>query len=38
MLYSIHEAAYNTAIPIRLAAQAARDFWASPLNPASGSK
>jgi poly(3-hydroxybutyrate) depolymerase len=38
MLYSLHEAAYNAATPVRLAAQAARDFWASPLNPASDSK
>jgi len=38
MLYSLHEAAYNSATPVRLAAQAARDFWGSPLNPASGSK
>ena len=38
MLYSLHEAAYNTATPVRIAARAARDFWGSPLNPASGSK
>jgi poly(3-hydroxybutyrate) depolymerase len=38
MLYSLHEAAYNSATPVRIAAQAARDFWGSPLNPASGSK
>jgi poly(3-hydroxybutyrate) depolymerase len=38
MLYSLHEAAYNSAMPLRMAAQAARDFWGSPLNPASGSK
>jgi len=38
MLYSLHEAAYNSAMPLRIAAQAARDFWASPLNPAAGSK
>jgi len=38
MLYAIHEAAYNSATPLRLAARAARDFWSSPLNPASTSK
>jgi len=38
MLYSLHEAAYNTATPIRIAAEAARDFWGSPLNPAAASK
>jgi poly(3-hydroxybutyrate) depolymerase len=38
MLYSLHEAAYNSATPVRMAARAARDFWGSPLNPASGSK
>jgi poly(3-hydroxybutyrate) depolymerase len=38
MLYSLHEAAYNSATPVRLAAQAARDFWGSPLNLAGGSK
>jgi poly(3-hydroxybutyrate) depolymerase len=38
MLYSLHEAAYHTATPIRLAADAAREFWGSPLNPAAGSK
>jgi poly(3-hydroxybutyrate) depolymerase len=38
MLYAIHEAAYNSATPLRLAARAARDFWSSPLNPASQSK
>lgn len=35
MLYAFHEAAYNAAIPLRMAADAARDFWGSPLNPAS---
>jgi poly(3-hydroxybutyrate) depolymerase len=34
MLYAFHEAAYYSAIPLRLAADAARDFWGSPLNPA----
>ena len=38
MLYSLHEAAYNTATPVRYAARAVRDFWGSPLNPASNSK
>ena len=38
MLYSLHEAAYNSATPIRLAARAARDFWGSPLNPASATR
>ncbi|HWF76801.1 MAG TPA: polyhydroxyalkanoate depolymerase [Caulobacteraceae bacterium] len=38
MLYTLHEAAYNSATPIRMAARAARDFWGSPLNPASASK
>jgi poly(3-hydroxybutyrate) depolymerase len=38
MLYSLHEAAYNSATPVRIAAQAARDFWGSPLNPAANSK
>ncbi|HZZ88708.1 MAG TPA: polyhydroxyalkanoate depolymerase [Caulobacteraceae bacterium] len=37
MLYSLHEAAYNAAAPVRFAARAARDFWSSPLNPASSS-
>ena len=37
MLYALHEAAYNSAIPLRLAADATRDFWSSPLNPASQS-
>ena len=38
MLYSLHEAAYNSAMPVRIAAEAARDFWSSPLNPAANSK
>jgi poly(3-hydroxybutyrate) depolymerase len=38
MLYSLHEAAYNSATPVRIAARAARDFWGSPVNPASASK
>jgi len=35
MLYSLHEAAYHSATPLRFAANAARTFWGSPLNPAS---
>ena len=38
MLYALHETAYHTATPFRLAAKAAREFWSSPLNPASQSK
>ena len=38
MLYSLHEAAYHSATPMRFAARAARDFWSSPLNPASTTK
>ncbi len=38
MLYSLHEAAYHSVSPIRIAAGAAREFWGSPLNPASNSK
>jgi poly(3-hydroxybutyrate) depolymerase len=34
MLYALHEAAYNAAIPLRLAADVARDFWGSSLNAA----
>jgi len=37
MLYTIHEAAFRSAAPLRLAAEAARDFWRSPFNPASAS-
>ena len=33
MLYTLHEAAYGLAAPLRLSAQLARDFWRSPLNP-----
>jgi poly(3-hydroxybutyrate) depolymerase len=33
MLYALHEAAYNAAVPLRLAADAARDFWGSAANP-----
>ncbi|HEY2709282.1 MAG TPA: polyhydroxyalkanoate depolymerase [Caulobacteraceae bacterium] len=38
MLYSLHEAAYNSATPVRIAADAARELWSSPLNPAANSK
>jgi poly(3-hydroxybutyrate) depolymerase len=38
MLYSIHEAAYHSATPLRIAARTARNFWGSPLNPASTSR
>ena len=34
MLYALHELAYNSAVPFRLGAQMARQFWTSPLNPA----
>ena len=34
MLYALHEAAYNAVAPLRAAADAARDFWGSSLNPA----
>ena len=35
MLYSFHEFAYLSAAPFRLGAQAVRQFWQSPFNPAS---
>ncbi len=35
MLYALHEYAYYTTSPMRLAAQMARNFWGSPANPAS---
>ena len=35
MLYALHEAAYYASTPWRMAARAARDFWGSPINPAS---
>lgn len=38
MLYSLHEAAYQSATPVRIAASAAREFWGSPLNPASSTR
>jgi poly(3-hydroxybutyrate) depolymerase len=34
MLYSLYEAGYYAAAPLRTAAILARDFWSSPLNPA----
>ena len=34
MLYTLYEAGFYAAQPWRMAALAARDFWASPLNPA----
>ena len=37
MLYALHETAYRTAAPLRVAAEFARDFWRSPFNPASAS-
>jgi poly(3-hydroxybutyrate) depolymerase len=37
MLYAMHEYAYYGAAPMRMAAQAARNFWGSPLNPAADS-
>jgi poly(3-hydroxybutyrate) depolymerase len=33
MLYALYEAGYYASTPVRLAAQATRDFWSSPLNP-----
>ncbi|MGA0603577.1 polyhydroxyalkanoate depolymerase [Caulobacter sp. KR2-114] len=38
MLYAVHEAAYYSATPVRLASQFARDFWSSPFNPAAASR
>jgi poly(3-hydroxybutyrate) depolymerase len=35
MLYALHEAAYHASTPMRMAALGARDFWSSPVNPAS---
>jgi len=35
MLYALHELAYHSATPFRIGAQMARQFWTSPLNPAS---
>ena len=36
MLYALHEAAYYAAEPLLHVAEAARQFWGSPFNPASG--
>ncbi len=38
MLYAVHEAAYRSAAPLQLAADAARAFWGSPMNPAADSR
>ena len=38
MLYTLYEAGYYAASPMRWAALAARDFWSSPLNPAADSE
>jgi poly(3-hydroxybutyrate) depolymerase len=38
VLYAIHEAAYRSAAPLRMAAELARDFWRSPVNPAAASR
>lgn len=38
MLYAFHETAYRSAAPLRLAAEMARDFWSSPINPAAASR
>jgi poly(3-hydroxybutyrate) depolymerase len=35
MLYALHEAGYHASTPLRLGALAMRDFWNSPVNPAS---
>ena len=34
MLYSLYEAGYYAATPLRMAALMSREFWSSPLNPA----
>jgi poly(3-hydroxybutyrate) depolymerase len=38
MLYTLYEAGYHAASPLRLAALATRDFWSSPLNPAANTE
>jgi poly(3-hydroxybutyrate) depolymerase len=38
MLYTLYEAGYYAASPMRFAALAAREFWSSPLNPAAESE
>jgi poly(3-hydroxybutyrate) depolymerase len=37
MFYALHESGYYASTPLRTAARAARDYWGSPLNPASDS-
>lgn len=37
MLYATNEMSYHAGAPLRVAARMARDFWSSPLNPASRS-
>jgi poly(3-hydroxybutyrate) depolymerase len=37
MLYALHETAYGSAAPLRLAAEFTRDFWRSPFNPVAAS-
>ena len=38
MLYARHDAAYRSAMPLRIAAEMARDFWGSPFNPIGASR
>ena len=38
MLYALHETAYRAAAPLRLLAEASRNFWHSPNNPAGNSQ
>jgi poly(3-hydroxybutyrate) depolymerase len=38
MLYALHDAAYRSAAPLRMAAELTRDFWGSPFNPAGASR
>src|SRR3954466_10949456 len=38
MLYSLYEAGFYAASPLRAAARLTRDFWSSPLNPAKDSE
>lgn len=38
MLYTLYEAGFYAAAPLRAAALAARDFWSSPINPARDSE
>ena len=37
MFYALHEAAYRGAAPLRIVSETAREFWRSPINPASAS-